>query len=221
MSRIALSSELLINAYCRGIFPMSHEGEIYWYDPDPRAILPLDRFVISKSLLRSLKRSYYRQDDNLVPLVPISGERKTKKPPFELRINSDFDAVIRACAAPTRPGGWIDEEIIRAYVGLHRDGWAHCVETWVDGQLVGGLYGVAVGGLFAGESMFSHVTDASKVALAYLVHHMRNNRFTLLDVQFHTSHLARFGVVEVPKEHYHLLLGKALMVDPPPRFGSK
>jgi len=119
-----------------------------------------------------------------------------------------------ACADPKRKGSWIDAQIIRAYTHLHELGWAHSVETWQDGRLVGGLYGVAVRGLFAGESMFSHETDASKVALAWLVHHMREREFTLLDVQFETPHLNSLGICTVSAADYRQLLKKALEVEP-------
>jgi len=169
---------------------MAHEdGEIYWHEPDPRAILPLDAFHMPRSLRRALRRQL-----------------------FEVRRDTAFTAVIRACAAP-RPGRettWINDEIIEAYHLLHRLGYAHSVETWRDGRLVGGLYGVALGGLFAGESMFSVETDASKVALVHLVQHLRANGFQLLDVQYTTAHLLRFGVIEIPAWVYQKRLAEAL-----------
>ena len=185
-----LTPQLLINAYCQGIFPMAHEdGEIYWYDPDPRAILPLAEFHLSRSLARTVK-----------------------KRPFTLRLNSDFEGVIRACADPDRAFGWISEEIIVAYTELHRLGFAHSVEAWQNGRLVGGLYGVAVGGLFAGESMFHYERDASKVALVHLVERLRRGGFCLLDIQFMTDHLAQFGAIEIPRATYQAKLRRALRI---------
>lgn len=194
---------------------MSHEGEIYWYDPDPRAILPLDQFHVSNSLRRTLKRTKFRSADGEANyFTDIDQERRSKKPGFEIRVDSDFAGVMLACADPNRKGSWIDDQIIRAYTHLHDLGWAHSVETWQDGRLVGGLYGVAVRGLFAGESMFSHKSDASKVALAWLVHHMRERGFTLLDVQFETPHLNTLGIANVAAADYRQLLEQALEVEP-------
>ncbi|MFQ5436219.1 MAG: leucyl/phenylalanyl-tRNA--protein transferase, partial [Anaerolineae bacterium] len=161
-----LIPELLLSAYAQGIFPMAHEdGRILWYDPDPRAILPLTGFHAPRRLLRTV-----RQDV------------------FEVRVDSAFTAVMRACAAPApnREETWINEELIAAYTQLHRLGFAHSVEAWQGGKLVGGLYGVTLRGLFAGESMFSWKTDASKVALVHLVWRLREGGFQLLDVQFMT-----------------------------------
>ncbi len=198
---------------------MSHEGEIYWYDPEPRAILPLNKFHISRSLRRSLKRTKYRDEKgNCDYFTDIGNLRKSQKPGFEIRVNTDFLGVILACGDPNRPGAWIDEQIINAYSHLHELGWAHSIETWRDGQLVGGLYGVAVAGLFAGESMFSKETDASKVALAWLVHHMRERGFTLLDVQFETQHLQTLGIINVTADYYRELLDAALDVRPKDPF---
>jgi leucyl/phenylalanyl-tRNA--protein transferase len=169
---------------------MAHEdGEIYWYDPDPRAILPLDGFHVPRSLRRTMMRGGY-----------------------EIRVDTAFGQVIRACAepGPGREETWISGEIIAAYSQLHRLGYAHSVETWVGEELVGGLYGVAVRGLFAGESMFSTVTDASKVALVYLVERLRGRGFRLLDTQYMTEHLRRFGAVEISREAYRLRLQEAL-----------
>jgi len=191
-----LSPELLLSAYCQGVFPMAHDdGQIVWYDPDPRAILPLDQFHIPRSLARTIRRGR-----------------------FQVRVDTAFAAVIRACAepAPGREETWIDETIISAYSRLHQLGFAHSVETWLDGELVGGLYGVAVRGLFAGESMFSRGRDASKVALVWLVEHLREQQFQLLDVQFTTPHLRRFGAVEIPRSEYKRRLQAALAV--PTRF---
>ncbi|MFO7536926.1 MAG: leucyl/phenylalanyl-tRNA--protein transferase [Chloroflexota bacterium] len=187
-----LTPQLLLSAYCQGIFPMAHDdGQIYWHDPNPRAILPLVDFHVSRSLARTIK-----------------------KRPFTIRANSDFERVIRACAAPAagRCQTWISEEIIAAYTELHRLGVAHTVEAWQNGRLVGGLYGVAVGGLFAGESMFHYERDASKVALVHLVHRLRQGGFRLLDIQFMTDHLAQFGAIEIPRAVYKARLRQALQV---------
>ncbi len=188
---LELTPDLLLSAYCQALFPMAHDDGIYWYDPDPRAILPLDNFHISGSLKRVLK-----------------------KRPFQIRINQEFTAVMRACAKPTpdREETWISDQIVAAYTQLHQLGFAHSVEAWQDGKLVGGLYGVAVGGLFAGESMFSHVTDSSKVALVHLVQTLRRQKFMLLDIQFMTPHLRRFGAIEVSSAAYKRQLAEALTV---------
>lgn len=185
-----LTPELLISAYCQGIFPMADEnGRILWYDPDPRAIIPLENFHVPRSLKRTIKKA-----------------------PFTLRINTAFEQVMRACAAPApgREQTWISEEIIQAYLRLHRLGFAHSVEAWQGDELAGGLYGVAVRGLFAGESMFSHVTDSSKMTLVYLVSRLRQRGYALLDVQFLTTHLQRFGAVEIPAQAYKRRLMWAL-----------
>lgn len=171
---------------------MAHEdGTIYWYDPDPRAILPLDQFHIPRSLARTIRQ-----------------ER------FEMRINTAFEAVIRACAepGPNRESTWINDEIITIFTELHRLGFAHSVESWCRGALVGGLYGVALRGLFAGESMFSRQADASKVALVHLVNHLRQNQFQLLDIQFMTDHLRRFGAIEITAQSYKNRLEQALAI---------
>jgi leucyl/phenylalanyl-tRNA--protein transferase len=187
---MVLTPELLISAYTQGIFPMAGEsGEIYWYDPDPRAILPLDTFHIS----RSLRRAVGRED-------------------YEVRHDSAFGEVIRACAAPApgREDTWISEEIITAYDELARLGFAHSVEIWRDDRLVGGLYGVALNALFAGESMFARERDTSKIALVHLVTHLRRQGYLLLDIQFMTDHLRRFGAVEIPRREYKQDLAAAL-----------
>jgi leucyl/phenylalanyl-tRNA---protein transferase len=187
-----LSPQLLLSAYCQGIFPMAHEdGEIYWHDPNPRAILPLNEFHLTRSLARTVR-----------------------KRPFAIRANTNFAGVIRACAAPASGRGqtWISAEIIRAYTQLHQLGFAHSVEAWRNGRLVGGLYGVAIGGLFAGESMFYYERDASKVALVHLVRALRQGGFRLLDVQYMTDHLAQFGAIEIPRIVYKARLRQALQV---------
>ncbi len=170
---------------------MAHEdGRIYWYDPDPRAIIPLDRFHVSRSLRRTIRQQL-----------------------FDIRIDSAFTAVMKACAAPAlgREATWISDEIIQAYTQLHQLGFAHSVEVWQGGALVGGLYGVAIGGFFAGESMFSHERDSSKVALAFLVAHLNERKFQLLDTQFMTEHLRGLGAVEIPAAVYKMRLGQALL----------
>ncbi|MBP9501538.1 MAG: leucyl/phenylalanyl-tRNA--protein transferase [Candidatus Promineofilum sp.] len=190
---MSLSAELLISAYAQGIFPMAHEdGQIYWYAPDPRAILPLDGLHVSRSLMRLIRSGRY-----------------------EIRFNTAFLEVMMACAAPgpDREETWINDEIIEAYNWLHELGFAHSVEAWEDGALAGGLYGVGLRGLFAGESMFSRRPNASKVALCYLVQRLRERGFRLLDVQFMTPHLRRLGAVEISKRRYLTLLNKALAVD--------
>ena len=187
-----LSPETLLSAYMQGIFPMAHEdGRIYWYSPNPRAILPLDGLHVSQSLRRVLHRGA-----------------------FDVRFDTDFAAVIAACAAPApgREQTWISAELQRAYVDLHRLGFAHSVEAWQGAELVGGLYGVSIRGFFAGESMFSRCRDASKVALYYLVQHLRARDFRLLDTQFQTVHLMKMGAVEISRRRYLALLRQALAV---------
>jgi len=185
-----LTPDILLNAYCQGIFPMADEhGTIYWYDPDPRAILPLDGFRVSRSLRRRINRGG-----------------------FEIRFNTAFRAVMEACAAPGpgRDETWISPELIDVYCRIHTLGYAHSVETWIDGTLSGGLYGVAIGRLFAGESMFSRATDASKIALVALVERMQENGAMLLDIQFMTDHLKHFGAIEIPRAAYQQRLAHAL-----------
>jgi len=187
-----LSTELLLAAYAHGLFPMAinERGDIAWFSPDPRAIIPLDdRFHIPHGLRRVLKKGR-----------------------FQITIDQDFEAVIRGCAT-SHGSTWISDEIIRAYCQLHRDGYAHSVETRLEGRLVGGLYGVHLGGAFFGESMFHRVTDASKVALVALVERLRAHGFVLLDTQWQTPHLAQFGTYEVPRSEYLRLLRAALARD--------
>lgn len=178
-----ISADILLYAYRSGAFPMAMaDGEISWYSPDPRAIIPIDeRFHVPHGLKRTLKKN-----------------------PFEIRINSAFESVMAGCAE--RDETWINEEILSSYVNLHRLGHAHSVETWLDGVLVGGLYGVAIGGAFFGESMFHTATDASKVALHALVTRMRERGFSLLDTQWTTPHLLTFGTMEIPRAEYIRLL---------------
>ena len=183
-----LAPGTLLAAYRAGLFPMPLRGvaAMAWWSPDPRGVLPLDGFHVSRSLRRSLRR-------------------------YEIRVDTAFDAVVAACAAPARPHGWITREIRRAYQALHALGWAHSVEAWDADGLAGGLYGVQIGGLFAAESKFHVRTDASKAALAGLVARLREaGGARLLDVQWRTEHLATLGVVEVPRREYLRRLEAAL-----------
>lgn len=194
MSRVFGPNELL-DCYRRGVFPMADSRDdprLFLVDPDLRGVLPLDRFHLSKSLRKTIKRDE-----------------------FEVRINTSFSRVMELCAesAPDRPNTWINSPILNLYSALHRAGNAHSVEAWRDGELVGGLYGVSLKGAFFGESMFSRATDASKVALAHLVARLRAGGYRLLDTQFVTSHLETFGVEEIPREAFHVLLKDALQVD--------
>lgn len=186
MSELPLTPALIVHAYRQGIFPMADEdGHVDWYQPDPRAVFPLDTFHVPKSLAKTLRQGK-----------------------FEIRVNADFEGVMRGCAG--RDETWISDGIIQAYSELHRFGLAHSVEAWRDGRLVGGLYGVALGGAFMGESMFSRETDASKVCLVHLVERLRARGFILLDSQLPTEHLARFGQILIPHEAYMRQLERAL-----------
>ncbi|MFQ5412507.1 MAG: leucyl/phenylalanyl-tRNA--protein transferase [Phycisphaerae bacterium] len=181
-----LRPDILISAYAQGIFPMGVEGEIRWFSPDPRAILPLGSFHASKTL-----------------------RQKVRCGRFETRIDHRFRAVMEACG--DRPEGtWITPDLVDAYTWLHKLGLAHSVESWHRGRLVGGLYGVTLGGAFFGESMFHRMRDASKVALAALVDRLKTRGYKLLDVQFLTPHLERFGAVEILREDYMRRLAGAL-----------
>lgn len=189
-----LTPDMLIAGYCQGLFPMAGEdGEIEWYDVKLRAIIPLDAFHVSKRLARRVRNGG-----------------------FEIRVDTCFRTVMRACAAP-RPGHdgtWISEAMVDAYTALHDLGFAHSVEAWAGGELVGGLYGVALRGLFAGESMFSRTSDASKVALVYLVERLRCGGFTLLDSQYIVGdHMRQFGAIEISRAEYQRRLAHALMVE--------
>ncbi|NYD43863.1 leucyl/phenylalanyl-tRNA--protein transferase [Nocardioides panaciterrulae] len=199
---VAIGADLepgtLLAAYRRGLFPMpsgTPGDPAYWFCPVRRGVLPLDGLVVSRSLRRALRD-------------------------FEIRVDTAFDEVVAGCADPTRESGWIDHDIRRAYRRLHELGWAHSVEAWQDGRLVGGLYGVALGGLFAGESMFHRVRDASKVALVGLVGLLRDEHAgdRVLDVQWQTPHLASLGVVEISRTAYLRRLGRALEVPTPAGF---
>lgn len=202
--RFLLTPEILLKAYQGGIFPMAESAddpELFWVDPEHRGILPLDGFHLSRRLRRVV-----RQDR------------------FEVRVDSDFPATLAGCSEATdkRPNTWINAEIVRLYTALFERGAAHSVESWQGDALVGGLYGVSIGGTFFGESMFSRVTDASKVALVYLVALLRHGGFRLLDMQFLTPHLAQFGAIEVPRAQYQHLLAEALRYRCvfPPGFGA-
>lgn len=186
---MVLEPALLVHAYRQGIFPMAMEGgEIGWFSPDPRGILLLDAMHVSSRLARVIR----------------SGR-------FEVVIDRDFEAVMRACAADREDGTWISDEVIAAYVALHQAGMAHSVEAWRHGHLAGGLYGVHLGGAFFGESMFHVETDASKVALAALVTRLRDRGCSLLDIQWVTPHLAQFGAIEIPRHEYLARLARALV----------
>lgn len=178
-------------AYRRGVFPMYNQWseEIEWYRPDPRTIIPLESFYISRSLAKTLRQGV-----------------------FEVRFNTDFEGVMRGCA-DREEGTWITEEFIQIYGELHRQGKAHSVEVLRNDRLVGGTYGIALGSAFMAESMFHYETDASKVALASLVARLKSRDFTLLDVQYLTSHLATFGAREIPFRDYYDRLRRALRRD--------
>ena len=178
--------DLLVQGYRLGVFPMATEDDsIGWFSPDPRAIMPLDGFHVPHALRR------------------VAGKKL-----FEIKIDNRFGEVIRACAK--RKDTWINREIIESYERLHQLGHAHSVEAWSKNKLAGGLYGVAIGGAFFGESMFHRVTDASKIALVALVEHLRARKFALLDTQWLTPHLRQFGAIEISRDHYLRLLARAV-----------
>jgi leucyl/phenylalanyl-tRNA--protein transferase len=194
------TAELILWSYRRGIFPMAEPrtGQIGWYSPDPRGVIPLDRFHVPRTLRRVLRLGR-----------------------LDVRSDTAFEAVMRACAEP-RPGQpetWIDERLVAAFVELHERGAAHSIEAWRDDRLVGGLYGLSIGGAFFGESMFVRPaeggTDASKVCLVALVHHLRRCGATLLDTQFWNPHLDQFGCVEIPRRTYLARLERAVELDVP------
>ena len=190
-----VTPDLLLRAYAAGIFPMSEAADdpgLFFVEPEQRGVLPLDAVHIPRRLARTVR----------------SGR-------FEVRFDTAFDRVLELCAeaAPDRPNTWINARIRKLYGELFEMGHAHSVESWADGRLVGGLYGVSLKGAFFGESMFSRATDASKVALVHLTQKLRDDGFVLLDTQFLTAHLSRFGAVEVPRREYLRLLGAALEVD--------
>lgn len=187
-----LTSDSLLRSYMLGLFPMADSAEakeLFWVDPDLRGVIPFDKFHASRSLRKSIRKGH-----------------------FDITFDSNFKGVMEACREkrPDRPSSWINDEIIELYCDLHDRGHAHSVETWLNGQLVGGLYGVSLGAAFFGESMFSRVNDSSKTALVYLVARLKAGGYTLLDTQFQTEHLRSFGAVEVPRGRYHTYLQNAL-----------
>jgi leucyl/phenylalanyl-tRNA--protein transferase len=191
MPMTVLTPETLLSAYCQGSFPMTDaDGVTRWYTADPRGILPLDGFHCPRTLRQLVK------------------QRR-----FDVRFDENFTATMRSCMTARRPesgGSWISEELVAAYTALHERGFAHSVEAHQDGRLVGGLYGVAVGGAFFGESMFHHVNNASKVCLVHLVERLRAKQFTLLDTQMVTAHMRQFGTQLIPAREYRRLLGTAI-----------
>jgi len=188
--RQTIDPELLLRAYALGWFPMGtgRRGRIEWFSPDPRGILPIATFHAPSRLKRVVRQSR-----------------------FDVRVDTAFEAVMRACAS--RDETWITEDILSSYVSLHQLGFAHSVETWQDDTLVGGLYGVAIGGAFFGESMFHTATDASKVALVALVERLKARGFGLLDTQWVTPHLVQFGAIEIPRADYLERLAVALPLE--------
>jgi leucyl/phenylalanyl-tRNA--protein transferase len=183
-----LRPETLLRAYADGVFPwFNADDPVLWWSPDPRAIIPLDAFHVPRRLARSIRRGKFR-----------------------VTVNQCFEAVMRACGENRPEGTWVTEEMVRAYLALHRLGSAHSVETWVGDELAGGTYGVAIGGLFAAESMFYRVTDGSKAALVGLVERLRERGYELLDVQMTTAHTQRFGAVEIPRREYLRRLRRAV-----------
>ncbi len=188
MRDLTLTPDLLLHAYASGIFPMAEsrdDPEVFWVDPRHRGLIPLDGFHISRSLARTIRRGR-----------------------FTITVNRAFAAVVRACA--DRPETWINPTILDLYAELHAQGDAHSLEVWDDGALAGGVYGVSLGAAFFGESMFSRRTDASKLALAYLVDRLRIGGYRLFDVQFQTPHLASLGAIEIPRADYQRRLADAL-----------
>ncbi|WP_136414448.1 MULTISPECIES: leucyl/phenylalanyl-tRNA--protein transferase [Oxalobacteraceae] len=197
-----LSPRRLLEAYRHGIFPWFSEGQpILWWSTDPRMVLLTERFVISHSLKKTLKK--------------VDNSMRTDKR-WEIRFDSAFEQVMRACAEPRKDssGTWISPDIIRGYGALHRQGYAHSSELWLDGELVGGAYGVCIGKMFYGESMFARVSDASKIALAYLVHFLHANGVTLIDCQQETSHLASLGASPIPRKEFIAHLREAVDLAP-------
>lgn len=192
-----ITADLIIHAYAQGIFPMAETAEssdVFWVDPKKRGIIPLDQFHLPRKLARTIRKA-----------------------PFDIRIDTAFIEVIKGCADTIMNAGrqetWINDQIIGLYAQLFDQGFVHTVECWQDGELVGGLYGVSIGGAFCGESMFHRVTDASKVALAYLVARLKVGGYCLLDTQFITPHLSQFGAMEIPRHDYKMRLAQALEID--------
>lgn len=193
--RTEISPEILLRAYSIGLFPMAESADdptLFWVDPAERGIVPLDGLVVSRSLAKTIRQDRY-----------------------EIRADSDYEGVLDGCAAPgpEREGTWINARIRALYRALYDSGTVHTVEAWSDGTLMGGLYGVSLGGAFFGESMFHRARDASKVALAHLVARLRAGGYRLLDTQFVTDHLATLGAVAVPKREYHRRLAEAIAVE--------
>lgn len=187
-----ITADILLRAYAYGVFPMGESRDdpsLYWVDPQERGIIPLDGFKLPRKLRSTIRKA-----------------------PFRVTIDTSFRDVMEACAlpAPGRSGTWINDRIVDLYCELHERGYAHSVECWKDQQLVGGLYGVSLGAAYFGESMFSRETDASKIALAYLVARLRHGGFKLLDTQFVTDHLAQFGAIEIPRDEYRSRLADAI-----------
>lgn len=190
-----ITPELLLSAYASGIFPMADDRddpEIQWIDPHHRGIIPLDRYHVPRSLQKVIRQQR-----------------------FELRSNTAFEAVIRSCAEcqPDRPRTWLNDQLIELYCTLHEKHYAHSVECWLDDRLVGGVYGLSLGGAFFGESMFSRARDASKVALVSLIERLNQGGYCLLDTQFVTDHLKQFGAVQIPRDAYIRRLGQALAIE--------
>jgi leucyl/phenylalanyl-tRNA--protein transferase len=193
-----LSPARLLEAYRNGVFPWFSEGQpILWWSTDPRMVLFTERFVVSHSLQKTLKKVH----------KSMQAEGR-----WQVCFDSAFEQVMRSCAAPRRDGAgtWISEDIVRGYTGLHRQGYAHSSEVWLDGELVGGAYGVCIGRMFYGESMFARVTDASKIALAYLVRFLRANGVTMIDCQQETGHLASLGAMPIPRKEFIVLMRQAI-----------
>jgi len=189
-----LSENRLLDAYRQGIFPWFNPGEpIMWWSPDPRTVMMPSEFKASRSLTKILRNST-----------------------FEVRLDTAFEQVMRACATPRdeQQGTWISEEMIVAYSKLHQLGYAHSVEVWASGKMVGGLYGVSIGRMFYGESMFSHVSNASKIALAHLAFHLEYWQFGMIDCQMHTQHLATLGAREIPRSEFIARLKKLVHCEP-------
>lgn len=195
MMETKITPQILLDAYCQGLFPMHDptDNDIFWYDPDPRTIIPLESFHTPKRLERTIRQGK-----------------------FEIRLNNAFREVMEKCAEPTpkRQETWINQELISLYSVLHKQGFAHSLEIYLKNKLVGGIYGVSIGGLFAGESMFSQVRDSSKVALVTLLKLLRTKGFMLFDVQFMNPHLKQFGAVEIARARYQKYLAAALIQQP-------
>lgn len=187
-----VTPDMLLRAYSIGLFPMADSAddpELFWVEPEIRGVIPLEGFHVSRSLAKTIRKSH-----------------------FDIRFNTAFEAVMEGCAAPApdRPTTWINNKIRALYATLHSMGYAHSVEAWEDGALVGGLYGVTLGSAFFGESMFSRRTNASKICLVQLVERLRAKGFELLDTQFTTEHLKSFGAIDVPKAEYEIMLADAM-----------